>query len=145
MSSMPQTVREQYELVESLKAESEPNWATDASQKKAQSKPLAAGGRRAFRECAEAVGADEAKGRTRKATRRRTPDTRVGRRCAEASIARAATGPSIRHAHVTGCCCRRYVRSGSATGRDSARARGMSASSQYRPNLAPQGNDVRCH
>ena len=43
MQIMPQTVRDQYELVESLKAESEPKWATDASQKKANSKQLAAG------------------------------------------------------------------------------------------------------
>ena len=42
MQTMPQTVRDQYELVESLKAESEPNWATDASEK-AHSKELAAG------------------------------------------------------------------------------------------------------
>jgi len=40
--TMPQTVRDQYELIESLKAESEPNWATDASEK-AHSKQLAAG------------------------------------------------------------------------------------------------------
>jgi hypothetical protein len=43
MQIMPQTVRDQYELVESLKAESEPKWDMDASQKKANSKELAAG------------------------------------------------------------------------------------------------------
>src|SRR5260370_38193433 len=43
MQIMPQTVRDQYELVESLKAESEPKWGMDASQKRGHSKELAAG------------------------------------------------------------------------------------------------------
>jgi hypothetical protein len=67
MQAIPQTVRDQYELVESLKAESEPNWATDASEK-AHSKQVAAGTEE------RSGNAQKVSGRTRKAAPERQPE-----------------------------------------------------------------------